>query len=121
MRPYQSAEEAYQAGLEHGNKLLQQEKSGFDGPSGDLPLIWHTLTDEITGQQLHYIDFEEEAFNGTKLDFKQDACSMRARLLLIGNRHNRSIIVPDKMEWIGVNVMERDQTLAALLPLIQVK
>jgi hypothetical protein len=117
MRPYQSAEEAYQAGLEHGNKLLQQEKSGFDGPSGDLPLIWHT----VGGGSIEFVDFEEEAFDANRTDFKQDACSLRARLLLIGNRHNRSIIVPDKMEWIGVMVMERDQTLNALLPLIQVK
>lgn len=126
---YQSPEEAYRKGVEAGEQMLakftQEHGSKFDGVSGKCPVIFLCPAVEVV--KLGFSDYKtlDDDWGIVEGDdvipFKQDTAALQARLLLIGNRHNPGIIVPNHREWIGFNVLERDGQLEALQPLVTVK
>lgn len=119
MRPFKSSEEAYKAGVAAGKQLIG---SAFDGPSGKLPTIVLDSCDEETpALSFEPVEWEEPKFNRNKLALKQGGCAVQARLMLLGNRHNRSIIVPSYQEWLGIGILEADGELEGLLPNVKVK
>lgn len=129
---YQSPEEAYRKGVEAGEQMLAKKISDIQKAQAlysDPPCCCNDhglFTVEVSGKSgfsdYKTLDDDWGIVEGDDvIPFKQDTAALQARLLLIGNRHNPGIIVPNHREWVGFNVLERDGQLEALKPLAKVK
>ena len=51
-------------------------------------------------------------FSRDRLKLYQEGCKSQFKLLFIGSRHHRRIVVPTRWEMIGLEVMAQEDTLS---------
>lgn len=55
---------------------------------------------------------EVAAITASQRQFVEESCKMLAKIML-SDAGRRSIVIPERIEWVGVNLLERDDGLPA--------